>query len=531
MPTILKKTPESNESDFTNSLLTDLDSKALTKIEPSDNYIQPSNDQLTFEEASATAENNDQFVKPKRRIKFGKIFTLIIISISVVLLSLGGYVAYSISSVGENALGQGENLSLLDQTKQILGTLLNPSKTVELKGQREGRTNFLILGADAAAGLTDTIMIASYYYNEKKIVTVNIPRDTLAFDGFETQKINGVYAAAANRSKDKNIKEVAGVEQLSNILSKEFGIPIHYWAKINFTGVRQVVDELGGVDVDVENSFTDCEYPTDNYSGYIRPCPAFKQGVQKLDGKMALIYARSRHSGQNGEGSDFARGKRQSILTAAILQKIKEKSIFENVSKISSYLNIIGGNFKTNLKIDEIYSLSQILKDVDVKTNFLRIVWATGNGILCAGPNPEVAYTITYCGGAVLGRSQVSTSKQKAKDSIQNILKTAEQTELFDADVSLISNQSTDIFKLQRDFEKVGFNKIKVNNTDKDIKAIKKTAFQNKTLYILDSKVKDLYDKLETKPDIGNTEVVTQLPSDFELPKGYEGSKIVVVIK
>ena len=176
------------------------------------------------------------------------------------------------------------------------------------------------------------------------------------------------------------------------------------------------------------------------------------------------------------------------------------------------------------------YSLSQLIKDVDIKNNFLRIQWATGNGFLCTGANPEQAYTITYCGGAVIGKTQVSVAKQKGKDSVQNLLKTAEQGTLFDADVALISNQSTDLSKIRTEFEKAGFNNITFSNANKDIPAIKKGALQTRSFYIIDPQLKELYNKLSKKPDVG-VDIQTELPAGYVLPKGLEDAKIIVIVK
>jgi LCP family protein required for cell wall assembly len=529
MPTSIKKNPDTNDNDFKNNLLSDVKSGETDD----DKELKDKNDITTSATTTLItppAEVDETPTKKlKKRFSIGKVISLIVILLCVVLLSFGGYVAYSLTNVSQQSLGQGQSMNLLDQTKQILGTILNPNQRTQLKGESDGRTNFLLLGTDVAAGLTDTIMLASYYYSDQKLVTVNIPRDTLAYDGYSTQKINAIYAAAANRSKDQTNKYSDAAEYLSGILSKEFGIPIQYWATINFSGVKEVVDELGGVDVNVENSFTDCEYPTDNYSGYIRPCPTFKAGMQHMNGTTALIYARSRHSLNNGEGSDFARAKRQSILTAAILEKIKDENVFENVSKISSYLSIIGNNFKTNLQLDELYSLAVIMKDIDIKNNFLRIEWATGNGFLCTGPDPVVSYTITYCGGAIIGKNQVSSAKQKAKDQIQNLLKVAENGTVLDSQVAIISNQSKTLPNIEKQFDSAGFTDVNVDNADKSIPAIKKGATENVSFYILDPQLKDLYDSLANKPNVG-ADIQTELPDSVVLPKGYEDSRIIVWI-
>ncbi|MEM1312211.1 MAG: LCP family protein [Patescibacteria group bacterium] len=529
MPTTLKKSPENNDNDYKNNLLVDQGSKEITTFS-SQRTLSNHESEETANDSQEDANSSIEGLRPKKKFRIGKIFTMAIIVLCVAFLTVGGYAAYRIASAGQSVLGQGENLSFVDQTKQIFGTLLNPTNTVELKGESNGRTNFLLIGVDATANLTDTIMIGSYYHKEAKFVTLNIPRDTRVFDGYETQKINGVFNGAVARSKNKTQSDLVGAEALSNLLSKEFGIPIHYWAKVNFNGIKQIVDELGGIEVDVPRDLYDNLYPNDGYkvingSPYLRPAPNFKKGIQTMDGKTALIYARSRET-----TSDFDRNERQSIVIQAILEKLKSQKIFENVSKITSYLNIVGNNFKTNLQVNEIYSLSKKLEDINLDTNFLRVIWSTGNGILCPGNNSQLGYTITYCGGAIIGRSRVSTSKTKAKNNVQNLLKTAEQAELFDSEVALISNRSSEIFDIKRELEKIGFSTVKVNNRSSQITAIKQSDIENTSLYILDSKVRDLYQGLEEKPESISTEISDQLPDGFKLAKSYENAKIVLII-
>ncbi len=517
MPTSLKNqfTPEENSNRPTSTLLNNHPNTENSFADITTNSFGSSN-------------TNINPAKPKKKIALGKIFTLFIILISLVLLSFGSYFAYTLASINSKSLGQGEDGNLLDQTKELFGSLMNANKRTELKGERDGRTNFLLLGL-APQGGTDTIILTSLYYSEKKVVTVNIPRDTLAFDGYETQKINGVYVTAEGRNNGKKNglkKGVAGSEALVSLVSKEFSIPIHYWAKVSFNGAKQVVDEIGGVEIDVENNFTDYQYPTDDYNGYMRPAPSFKAGKQKMNGKTALIYSRSRHSGDNGEGSDFARSKRQSKLVQGIVETAKSKNLFENITKINNYFNIIGDNLQTSLTAPEIYSLYQFSKELDLKSNYYTTVWSTGNGFLCTGPNPEINYVITYCGGAVFGKNQVSTSRTKAKNQIQNLLQSAQEGELYSADVLLLGNQSTDIYKVQREFEKVGFTNVKLNNAYKPAIQAKKGTSETTTLYILDPKLEGLYKNAKTKPGV-NLEIKTILPADKSLPKGSENYKIV----
>jgi LCP family protein required for cell wall assembly len=237
--------------------------------------------------STETAEN---LTPRKKRFNWGKFISLL-----VIISSVGGIgaIAFGNSKLNsEGALGNGRDQKGFFSQLGDIGAMLNPNTREPLLGESSGRTNFLLLGRDFADGgtsRTDTIMIASYFYETKQITTTNIPRDLAAFDGFETQKINGVYTGAEIRNPG------SGEAFLGDLLAKELDIDIHYWMSVDFESVEKIVDTLGGIEIDVENAFTDYQYPTKDFK-YMSPAPSFKTGINKMDGKNALIYSRSRYN-------------------------------------------------------------------------------------------------------------------------------------------------------------------------------------------------------------------------------------------
>src|SRR6266567_804390 len=172
--------------------------------------------------------------------------------------------------------------------------------TPQLAGQSSGRTNILVYGMTADGLRTDSIILLSYYWQQKKLVTLNIPRDLYVYDGYEYDKMGEVYAYAKGRQPHNASYPDSYV---ASVISKEYGIPVNYWVQFNMQGETDFVNAIGGVDVNAPDSFTDCEYPTWDYSGYIRPCPSFRAGEQHMNGGTALIFSRSRHSLDNNEGT------------------------------------------------------------------------------------------------------------------------------------------------------------------------------------------------------------------------------------
>jgi polyisoprenyl-teichoic acid--peptidoglycan teichoic acid transferase len=292
-----------------------------------------------------------------------------------------------------------------------------------LKGESSGRTNVLVYGMTKDGLRTDSIMLASYYYGQKKLVTLNIPRDLYVYDGYENCKMGEIYAYAKGR-EPKNPEYPA--DYVASVISKEYGINIDYWVKFNMQGEVQLVDTLGGIDINVPDSFTDYEYPTWNYTGYIRPAPHFNAGLQHMNGSTALIYSRSRHSLDNGEGSDFARSKRQALVLAAVMTKVKSLGIVGNLGDIQKYLTILGQNVDTDMSSDEMVAMAKLFKGVDPTTDYLKGNWATGNGFLCNSTSSVGAYITMYgVPGDCTGEAGITTGniyRTKAISYVQNLL-------------------------------------------------------------------------------------------------------------
>lgn len=150
----------------------------------------------------------------------------------------------------------GLSLSFARNPMQLLRSLLSPiSVFSQISGsgklhQEDQHTNLLLLGEDRrepdSRGLTDTIMVASIGLKTKKATLISLPRD-LWVPGYGG-KINSIYPAH-------------GTDVTAEAVGKILGIPIHYYAVVDFAGFEQAVDTLGGIEVDVETAFDDYFYP------------------------------------------------------------------------------------------------------------------------------------------------------------------------------------------------------------------------------------------------------------------------------
>lgn len=237
-----------------------------------------------------------------------------------------------------------------------LGIVLEVAGT-EVKKDSYGHTNFLLLGNGGGdhdgADLTDTIMVASLDQEQNLVTMVSIPRD-LYVDNPEigSGRINQIYYNA----KRHYSSSYQGIEQLKKEVEKIMGVPIHYWARIDFKGFTEIVDALGGIEINVLETINDPDYPKE---GSLRGGFYIEAGLQTIDGETALKYARSRKS-----TSDFDRANRQQLIIQAIKDKALKTEIIFSSAKIKKLLATLSENIETNITVKEILTLSSSAQEM-----------------------------------------------------------------------------------------------------------------------------------------------------------------------
>jgi LCP family protein required for cell wall assembly len=245
----------------------------------------------------------------------------------------------------------------------LAGTL----KPSQLKGEGDGRVNILVLGVGGQGhegpNLSDTIMVWSLDPKTKDVAMLSVPRDLyVKIPGHGYSKIN-----AAN--------VYGGPRLAAQVVSNVIGVPIHYYAVIDFSGFRQAVNAVGGVDVSVTTALFDPKYPCDDGTRLAgRYCPIhFLPGVQHMDGASALKYSRSRET-----TSDFARAARQQQVLVALRQKALQLSTLTNPLKLTGLIEAVGDHLRTDLQLGDLQRLAQIAKDIDA-TKITQKVLDTGS--------------------------------------------------------------------------------------------------------------------------------------------------------
>ncbi|MCM8748197.1 LCP family protein [Thermomicrobiaceae bacterium CFH 74404] len=218
--------------------------------------------------------------------------------------------------------------------------------------EKKDRINILLLGVDKRESedvpRSDTMIIVMIDPLTRDVAMLSIPRDLLVtIPGYGDTKINAAYSYGAQ-------SDVTGPGLVRATIEYNFGIPIHYFAEVDFEGFVRIVDTLGGVTVDVPAPIKDDEYPGEQFD-YTRIY--FPTGLQHMDGRTALRYVRTRH-----DDNDFARGARQQ----QVLQALREQGIRLNlIARADKLLAELGDAVRTDLSPTEVLALAKLGTEID----------------------------------------------------------------------------------------------------------------------------------------------------------------------
>lgn len=226
----------------------------------------------------------------------------------------------------------------------------------------DGQTRFsvLIVGLDRRPGetglayRTDTMMLVSIDPATKSLGLLSIPRDLyVAIPGYsEPQRVNTPMVLGELQ------RPGYGPELMKQTVQYNLGIRVHDYVAIDFNTFISVIDAIGGIDLDVPYAISDPNYPDMNY-GYD---PFYiKSGLQHLDGKTALKYARTRHG-----DSDFNRAERQQAVLYAIRDRVLSLNMMPQlIAQSPTIWNAISSGISTGLTFDQMVQLAWYLKDID----------------------------------------------------------------------------------------------------------------------------------------------------------------------
>jgi polyisoprenyl-teichoic acid--peptidoglycan teichoic acid transferase len=204
----------------------------------------------------------------------------------------------------------------------------------------------LMLGVDERdgdSGRSDTMIVLTVNPNNNSVKMLSIPRDTMTeiVGKGKEDKINHAYA-------------FGGVPMAVDTVEKFLDIPIDYYVKVNMEGFKDIVDTVGGINVENDLAFKVGEFK-------------FPDGRIHLNGEEALIFIRMRYDDPNG---DFGRQERQRQVIQAV---IKEGASISSLSKAPDIFKAIGSNVKTNLTFEEMINIQKNYKEAGKNIEQLTI--------------------------------------------------------------------------------------------------------------------------------------------------------------
>ena len=225
----------------------------------------------------------------------------------------------------------------------------------------------LIMGVDSeeenlknSAFNGDALMLLTFNPNTLTTTILSIPRDSYVPIACFKDKTKNKITHAAMYGEDCMIDTIEGFTD----------IKIDYYVKINFKGFVNIIDALGGIEVDVPYSF--CEQNSSRKWG--KNTIYVEEGLRKINGEQALALARNRKNNTTkcsskwtkGYRSDFVRGENQQLVLRATLNKLKE---IDNLNTISELLDKVSNSMETNMSTNQILSLYNVGKDILVKSS------------------------------------------------------------------------------------------------------------------------------------------------------------------
>ncbi len=317
---------------------------------------------------------------PKRAAKARKhphkkrhIVRWVVIAIVVIALGFGGFLGIK---------------AILASSKIFKGNIFGVFQHQALKEDNNGRSNIIVFGTSEDDGpdhggayLTDSMMVVSIDQKKHNMFTFNIPRDLwVNYEGScqfgNRGKINAVYECNSNDGKD----EQPGADAVRKTVSEVTGLDIQYYVHVNYTVVKDAVDAVGGVDVDIRGdgpvpygvepgSILDRNFDWNcNYKCYY---VKYSPGVHHLDGTHALFLARARGDATPTYGlqrANFDREVNQQKILKALVSKAVSTGTLMNYGAVTGLVDTFGSNLRTNFETSEIQTLIDVAKNTPSKS-------------------------------------------------------------------------------------------------------------------------------------------------------------------
>lgn len=222
--------------------------------------------------------------------------------------------------------------------------------------------NVLVLGTDGRpdesdAARTDTMILLTLDPTSKSIGMLSLPRDLwVPIPGQNiTNKINTAYTLG-----ETSHYPGGGAQLAKDTVSSFIGRPVDYYVRVNFGGFEEIIDLIGGIDINVPYEINDDQYPTADYGVELFHLDA---GLQHLDGATALKYARTRHG-----DDDYSRARRQQDIIRAVAEKVLNAGMIPQlIAKAPQLLMTTQNTIQTDIPIPTALELAKMVNGTSLR--------------------------------------------------------------------------------------------------------------------------------------------------------------------
>jgi len=314
-----------------------------------------------------------------------RIIKFIVILLVIGLLGVGAFAVYKIANAGHNILQ---------------GNILDLFKNQPLKQDSNGRSNFLILGTSEddqghdGADLTDSMLVVSIDQTNKDMYMFSVPRDLYvkygeACSSGHAGKINAYFSCADDGTTAE--AEQHRLTKTQNFIGDVFGMNIQYGVHVNHTVIKEAVNAVGGVDVDIQGSNGDSGVLDRNFDwrcNYTCYLVKYDNGIHHLDGEHALFLAQARGDVAPTYGlsnSNFDREKNQQKIIMALKAKAMTTGILTNLGSVTKLIDALGNNLRTNIQTSEMQTLMQVANEVKQTNVHTLSLFGDENALVTTG--------------------------------------------------------------------------------------------------------------------------------------------------
>lgn len=273
---------------------------------------------------------------PRRTHRARRVVLLVIL----VVLILIGLSAAKLLSVGGAVLSP--ERSVVAQLADLL------FRRGAVRGEAENRVNILLLavGGEGHQGenLADTVIFASFRPKEQDVALLSVPRDLyVKVPGTELYaRLNAVHAYGESQKRGE------GLKLLRQKVEEVTGQPVHYVVRVDFIAFKRIVDEIGGIDITIPNTFYDYWHRIN-----------FPAGTEHMNGDRALAYVRARFV-EGPEGGDFKRAARTQQVLLAIRKRLLSAQTAVDLRALTGVLDALKDNVATNFTLGELKRLADL---------------------------------------------------------------------------------------------------------------------------------------------------------------------------